>query len=189
MTFTVSIPPAWTSSNLLVGYIGGLASTLGLSSTPGQESSLLSSLRGNGLAENDLQVLERVLKGKGVKLHQYQAVIQDLERLGNTHLAEGAIRERLESSRHAMNAVRDQAMREIDAAGLREDFLDHVLMETLVSFTMGFRFSVSVDDVSSEFRHFVEDRGLLHLSDLARRYLKAASDVARNQVLLESLQK
>lgn len=189
MAFSVTVPPARSSSNLLVGYVGGLASNLGLSCPQVQETQLLSSLRGNGLGESDLQVLERLIRGKAVKLHEYRAVIQDMERLGHTHQAEGALRDRLETSRHAMNVLRDQVVREIDEAGLSDAFLNHVLMEILVGFTTGFRFSVAIDDVSAEFRHFVEDRGLHHLSDLARRYVKASAEVARNQALLASLRK
>lgn len=189
MAFAWSSPPVGMASNLLLNYVNGLASHLGVSCQPGQESVFLSSLRGNGLGEGDVQVLARLLNGKAVKLHEYQSVVQDLERLGDSHLAETALTERLDLSRRTMEGLHDQAMRELADRGLEGEFLNEILLETLVAMQSGYRFYASVNDVSREFRHFVEEKQLDELVNLAVRYAKASAAVAKDRSMLEAVRK
>ena len=187
MAFAITPPANPVAGNLLLSYVNGLTSNLGVALQPGQESAFLSSLQGNGLAADDVQILARVLSGKSVKLHEYRGVVQDLERLIGSHLAEGALRERVERSEDVRDQVHDQAMLELNDRGLEEDFLNYVLMSVMVSLDRGTLPTTDAQDVSPEFRHYVEDQELPDLIPLADKYIRAAQRVYQDRALLRAI--
>jgi hypothetical protein len=169
-------------SNLLLGYVNGLASNLGISYRPGQEGVFLSSLQRGGLAADGVQVLARLLNGKGVKLHEYRSVVSDLEaRAKETLLG------RVAAAGAYLESVHEQAMRALDDRGLTTAFVQHFFLENLVFLQCGYKSPGGIADVSCEFRHFAENEGDPGLFCLAHRYIMASILVGEERARLESL--
>lgn len=184
---TMMTPSPCAASNLLVGYVNSLVGVLGVSYAPGQERSFFSTLQDQGLRDNEVEALSRVLSGKSVKLHVYQSALKALTRLQYDCLAENAIRQRCDVARERFESCHDRAMDSLRERGDLDTFVTYAIEIQPVLCQMGYLPGGGCRDVAYEYRSFVEGKSHIDLFGLARAYARASVEFGEARRLLEEV--
>lgn len=177
----------YAAGNLLVGYVNNLVGVLGMSYQPGKEGSFFSSLQDQGLRDNEVQALARVLSGKSVKLHVYQSALKGLTRLQYDCMAENAVRKRCEAARERFESCHDRAMESLRERGDLDTFVAYAIEVQPILCQMGYLPGGGCRDVAYEYRSFVEGKSYIELFDLARAYARASVKLGEARKLLEAV--
>ncbi|HSA60095.1 MAG TPA: hypothetical protein VLJ37_10475 [bacterium] len=175
------------SQNILFSHVANLCGGFGVSYQAGQESGFFSSLHREGVLERDLATLDRLLRGRPVKLEDYRGVVRGLTRLRDERVADDAIQRRFEAAGHRFARCHDSAMAALEERGLTDRFVGFAIELQPLLFQQGYRPAGGPRDVAYEFRHFVEDESLIDLLDLARRYAMASGALRLEKELWEAL--